>query len=392
MSESNQPRHLALVIHSLDGGGAEHVATEMANQWSAMGYEVTLITLDSAERDRFPLSAQVSRVALDVMGPSANVLKAVFANRTRVRRLRAALRETAPQVIVSLTDKTNILTLLAARRLKIGVVACEWTDPRCHRIGRLWETLRRWTYPMCRALVVQTGNVHDVCRAFASTRPIHVVPNFVREPGVRRGNRDTQTRRVVALGRLAPEKGFDLLIAAFARLADRHPDWNLLILGEGPHRDVLEREIHRHALEDRVQLPGWEKSPAQPLIDSDLFVLSSQYEGFPNALLEAMACKVACISFDCPSGPGEIIRDGVDGLLVPPQDVAALTAAMDELMSDENRRHEIARRATEVLERFSVQAHFERWDAILREAHSAVNPAADEEPSRTAARPKPDGQ
>jgi len=113
-------------------------------------------------------------------------------------------------------------------------------------------------------------------------------------------------------------------------------------------------------------LAGWEPDPAAVLQQGDLFVLSSRFEGFPNALLEAMACGVPSISFDCPSGPAEIIRDETDGLLVPPEDVAGLAAAIDRAMTDEALRQRLSAEAVHVVERFSVERYFAHWDAVLR--------------------------
>ena len=172
-------------------------------------------------------------------------------------------------------------------------------------------------------------------------------------------------RRIVAAGRLSPEKGFDLLIEAFAKVAGRHPDWSVRILGEGPGRTDLIEQIERHGLERRVDLPGWVEDPWAEMLAADLFVLPSRYEGFPNALLEAMACGLPAVSFRCQSGPAEIVRDGEDGLLVPAADVEALAAAMDSLMSDDGRRRRLAERAADVTRRFSKELFYERWEGVL---------------------------
>lgn len=361
---------IALVIPSLEFGGAERVIVRMANHWAEAGHDVAVITLASAAHDTYELSPRVKRVALDLMRASGNPLSAVCNNWRRIRELKRALRDFAPDVIVSFTDRMNVVTLLAARGLRARVIVSERVDPSRHEMGNVWSRLRRWTYPNASGIVVQTESVREQIAEFAGRAPIHVIPNAVDAPSQKAIERAAIVKsatkpHVVAMGRLVPQKGFDLLIAVFARIAGDHPSWSLRILGEGPERSRLEKQICEAKLAGRVTLCGWTPQPESALIGSDIFVLSSRYEGFPNALLEAMACGLPAIAFDCESGPREIIRPEIDGLLVPVEDVAALAQAMSRLMGDAALRAKFAANASEVVERFSSERFFARWAELL---------------------------
>jgi glycosyltransferase involved in cell wall biosynthesis len=213
-------------------------------------------------------------------------------------------------------------------------------------------------------VVVQTERVGAWARAFCPR--VHVIPNFVERPAqVARPGIEHGPRKLLGLGRLAPEKGFDLLVRAFALVARSHPDWTLEILGEGKERTRLEALAGALGVRDRVSMPGSVVHPLPRLAAAHAFALPSRYEGFPNALLEAMACGLPVVAFDCQSGPREIIVHGQDGLLVRPGDTAEMALALDRLLGNAAERVRLGRNATEVTVRFAPETVLQRWSALL---------------------------
>jgi glycosyltransferase involved in cell wall biosynthesis len=273
-------------------------------------------------------------------------------------------------VVISFLSFVNTLVLFATRGLGVPVVVSERNDPQMDPIGPAWKWLRRWTYAFKAQVVTQTK------RAQASFPPAiqartTVIPNPVPPiPQAEHTPTDVMLAKpaLVAMGSFYPQKGFDLLLKAFVRLKDRHPAWTLTILGDGPLRPQLESLRDALGLEDRVNLPGRVKNPHHVLKQADLFVLSSRWEGWPMALGEAMSCGLPVIASDCRTGPREIIRDGVDGILVPPEDVEALATVMDQLMANDSERRRLASRAVEITDRFPLEKVMGMWEEALRTA------------------------
>ncbi len=365
---------ITLVISSLSCGGSERAMVLLADRLAERGHELSLVTIASPEADFYTPDPRIRRVALGLAGDPRHVLHALTNNLKRWAALRRAIRASRPEVVLSFLAETNILTLASCAGLGLAVIVSERVDPRCSPIGRIRERLRRWLYPAAAAVVVQTTRVRDWMERALVLRSLRVIPNAV-EPASgdpdARAQPSQRSRLVVGMGRLTRQKGFDLLLRAFATCSARHPDWRLLILGEGQERGSLERLAERLGISPRVDLPGTAPCPGAILRRADLFVLASRFEGFPNALLEGMACGLAVIAADCPSGPAEIVRSGRDGLLVPAEDAEALAAAMDRLMSDENERRRLGERARDVLERFSVEKIAGMWEDLIRECCTA---------------------
>lgn len=358
---------ITFVIASLTSGGAERVMTTMANHWVGQGRPVALLTMTGPDEPPFyPLAAGVDLRRLGLARPSGSPGKALANNLRRLGELRRAIVSTKPDVVISFLDTTNVVTLLATRGLGVPIVVAEHTDPGLKRLQPVWNLLRRRTYPLSAKVIVLTESSKRFFPASIQRKTL-IVPNPIEvAPGDRPIEREPR-RMLVSMGRFGPEKGFDLLIDAFARIAPDLPEWDLVIWGDGILRPELEAQRMSLGLESRVRLPGRTTSPHVELRKADLYALSSRREGFPMALAEAMACGLPAVAFDLPSGPRDIIREGVDGLLVPNGDVQALADTLESVMRDDYRRALMAAAAPDVLARFGVERVMATWDQLVED-------------------------
>jgi GalNAc-alpha-(1->4)-GalNAc-alpha-(1->3)-diNAcBac-PP-undecaprenol alpha-1,4-N-acetyl-D-galactosaminyltransferase len=357
---------LSLVISSLQAGGAERVLSRMASYWAARGHDVEIVSFDRPDaRPFYPLHANVRVRGLDLLRDSRHPIEALWNTAVRVRRVRRAIVEHRPDVVISFLDQVNVVTLLATRALGLPVIVSERNDPARLPLAAPWPALRRWTYRRARWVVMQTP---EAAAYFDDPRiRITVIGNAIApapSPAPAPGAKGVSW--ITAVGRLAPQKGFDLLLRAFGQIAASHPSWSLRIVGDGGERAALTDQARTLGLADRVEFTGRVDNVFPLLAAADLFVLSSRFEGFPNALAEAMAAGLPVIAFDCRSGPSALVRHEVDGLLVPPEDVAGLAAAMDRLIANPAERAALAGRAPEVVERYSEAAIMDRWEELLR--------------------------
>jgi glycosyltransferase involved in cell wall biosynthesis len=293
----------------------------------------------------------------------------------RFRALRAFILTYRPDVIVSFLSHVNVAALLASARLKLPVIVSERNHPPKLKLPVTLSTMRRLLYPKASRVVMLSKQGLEWLTTSIPTAKGTIIPNPVNlplprtEPIVDPSARIESTcRLLMATGRLDHQKGFDVLLRAFARVANHHPAWRLVIIGEGPLRSPLEAELARLGLIGRVLMPGRVGNMSDWYERADVFVLSSRFEGFPNTLTEALAHGCPAVSFDCDTGPREILRDGIDGLLVRPiGDETALAAAMDRLMADDKLREDMGNAARDVANRYSKGAILQRWDQLFDE-------------------------
>ena len=364
-------RSWLLLVPSLKAGGAERVASVLANHWAASGCVVTLATFEEARHDAYALHPGVDRV---VIAPGVRKDGGLGASARAVRRilaLRALLRERQPGAAVGFMPPANVTLALAGIGLPGLVIGSERSHPPAVPIGAPREWIRAHAYRYLDAVVAQSRESdawmrqHTRAREFAVLRNPVLWPMPKSEPLSDPAAALTPGRRVLLMaGRLSPEKQVDKGIAAFAELAGRFPLWDLVAVGEGPSRSALEHEARAAGLGDRVKFVGRVGNIGDWYARADLYLMTSRFEGMPNTLAEALAHGVPAISFDCDTGPRDLIRPEVDGLLVAQDDMAGLASALARAMADAGLRARWASRAGEIRERLSVARVAAQWEAL----------------------------
>lgn len=374
---------VTLIISGLGGGGAERVCVNLANAWAARGRHVTILTVTRGAGSVYDVDPRVGRRVVgwpraarrdelnaDTVAPVVRGLYyagclEMIAQLSLVVMLRRAILATAPDVVVTHLDMTNIQVLAAMHETGVPVIACEHTDTS--RVSFGWQNARTALYRRAHAVVAPHQSVAEwLARRGAAARAI---PNPLVAPPPVCTERTGERRRLVTLARLSPEKRIDLLLRAFAALTGHFPEWSLEVYGDGPLRASLTRLADGLA-PGRVQFHGFARRAYSVLEGADLFVSSSWVEGFGNALWEALACGVPVVAMDCGAPVRSLVRDGVDGLIVRAGGAAALAAALASLMGDDAARKALAARAPEVLKRFPIESSLGAWDELLGGAAS----------------------
>ena len=342
-------------INGLYGGGAERVMSNLATQFANQGHEVGLVTTIHVENE-YCVDQKVEHYLLEKEAPCKNQ---IVRNIQRVLRLRNILKEHAPDVLVSFLREPNLRAIIAAAGLKTRVVVSVRNDP-----GREYPTFfsrmaAKQLFRYADGVIFQT---EDAQQWFPKAVQKHsaIIANQVNP---RFSNRQLAPIRknVVTVGRLSEQKNHMLLLHAFAQIQNQVKD-DLIIYGEGKLREKLQKEAEVLGLQNRVSFPGSTNDVEEKLAEAKAFVLSSDYEGMPNALMEAMAMGIPCISTDCPcGGPKMLIADGKSGILVPVGDANKLADALQRVLNDKEFAEQLGSEAKRKAEEFRPEYIFEQW-------------------------------
>jgi glycosyltransferase involved in cell wall biosynthesis len=381
---ADPPRVTFLVMNAYGMSGIVRAVFTLAGQLVA-GHSVEVVSVRrTRDAPFFPVPAGVRLTPLD--DPRV---------RTRLRRSRGRLVHPGDIAARRTTLWTDLVLVRNLRRLRTGVVIC--TRPSLNILGThlarpgltvvgqehihlarrrpaKQAAIRRSHGALDAVVVLTEADRRQYQAALGEAARVAVIPNAV--PPLA-GRRSDLTRPVVlAVGRLTRQKGFDRLIRAFAVVARQEPDWTLSICGRGAEHDRLQALIDKRGLAGRVTLRGAAEDIGREMEQASLFALSSRWEGFPMVLIEAMSKGLPVVSYDCPTGPADIVEHGRTGFLVPDGHAKAFVEAMLELMRDAEKRRRFGAAAAERAEQFGVARVGARWDELLAELLSAQRPPA----------------
>jgi glycosyltransferase involved in cell wall biosynthesis len=361
--------HIVLIISSLLPGGAERVLSQLANGWISHGHKITIITF--SDPNVLPFYYLDERICLHQLNQLVTQKYSLFKRLKniikRILALRHALKHVKPDVIISFVDVTNITTLLAGIRLRVPIIVGERIHPYYHDLPLFYRVIRKLIYPWAAKVVSQSASASNYFTTLSEEKKT-VIPNQVIKSSRLKEERDilNPVSQIISIGRLCEQKDFTTLILAFSKIVAHYQNLRLTIYGEGAERPILEALIQKLNLTAHVFLPGTVQDIEGVLYRSDLFVFPSRYEGFPNALCEAMAMGLPVIASNC-SGNIDIIREGVDGRLFGVGDVAQLIRLMEELIEDAPQRVRLSEGALDLPDRFSEASVLQKWDAVLAE-------------------------
>ncbi len=360
-------------------GGVERIETDKMNALAATGrFNVCVICMwqHEGEANAFRLSPAVRQVCLGMQCvQTRSFARAPLTYIARWMRWQwrvkhttdALLREMHADVLVTAINYVplSFCTFRGKRLLESHADIVSLTSIRT--VPRLAHWLTGLIARRASAVVTLT---RDEARHWTTAHHVEVIPNFTNLQPV--APCDYRSRRVVAVGRLCEQKGFDLLIEAWKSVEERHPDWRLDIYGEGAQHNALQRQIADHGLTSVITLHPFTHDVASAYATAAFYVMSSRYEGFGLVLIEAMRCGLPCVSFDCPSGPSEIITHGRDGLLVPyrglshEERVNGLAAALCRMMDHEELLPTMGRAAQETSQRYTAENVIPMWERLFR--------------------------
>lgn len=354
---------ILIVIGQMECGGSEQVVNSLHKILNNLNYSSQLLILGNVDKKLFP-----DLVNYIVYSSKSDRFGKFRSNIEKIKFIRSQINYYIPDIVVSFIDSTNILTILSMINIKIPLIISERNNPEKSKMSKIWFYLRFITYPFANCLVVANNGLKDLCFKKKYNKNIKIIPNIVKEDTS--NNRQLNSKKIIAVGSLTSQKRYDLLIDAIDVLKNKNRlnGYTLNIFGSGYLFEYLRIKITSKKLESFITLHGQVNSIYDEYNKSEIFVLSSEYEGQPNVLLEAMSCGLACIATDCDFGPGEIIQNNLNGLLVAVNNVEALASSIERLIYNYQLRTYLGGNAKKTIkEKYTREKIAANWISLFKE-------------------------
>ena len=340
---------IAFLYGNMQRGGAQRVISCLAAYCAQMGDAVTILTLDGGSTD-YELDPGVRIVGLNVAGDSANKLESAKRFLTTERKLRTWMKAEKPDAVLAFSTKMAMRVQLARGQVGPALICSERANP-AFRAESAATRMERRLLKKAEGFIFQTQRVSLLFPPEMRERGT-VIHNGLFSPdvpGTVTAFAQRRQKEICAVGRLENgQKAYDVMLEAFALFREKHPEHVLHIYGSGSSEAVIRAQAEALGLADSVMLHGNLPHVIHEIKDMGMFLMTSRYEGMPNALIEAMACGLPCVCTDCDFGPAELIRDGENGLLAPVDDIPAIAAAMERIADDPALGERLSRGALEI--------------------------------------------
>jgi len=340
-----------MIIPTLEVGGMERIITILANSLVNKDLDITMLLMFKHEIF-YPLDPKIK-----IVQPSKKKLSNFSYAFFLFPFLRKQIKKAKADAVLSFGERYNSWVLFASLGLNIPVFVSDRGSP--HKpLSKLNIWLSKVLYKRAGGIISQTSQAAELMsqRLKGKYSNIRVIPNPLRHITY---DGQEKKNQIIALGRLVREKRYDRLMYIMSRL--KNQTWKLVIVGEGPFRGYIENLIDQYKLNDRVVLLGRKTNVDKYLAESKIFVMTSDSEGFPNALCEGMAHGLACISIDCVAGPSDIIDNGNNGILIKDEDLEGFAQELDDLICDENKRNSLGKEAEKIRDRLDGNRIFAEY-------------------------------
>lgn len=348
-------KKLLFYINALNGGGAERVMSNLSSQFVDKGYEVLFATSYPADGE-YELNKKIKRFNLESENIPCSKIKR---NYVRIKRLRQICKREKPDVLVAFMAEPNFRAIIATIGLKTKTVISVRNDPEKEYAGRLMNFVGKYILPMADGCVFQTEEAKKWFPKKLQNKSTIIFNAVKRE--FFEAKRKPVNGLIITCGRLEEQKNHILLIKAFFNVVKKNPNAYLHIYGEGSLKDYLQSLIDNLGLNHSVKLMGQTNDVVSVLEKADVFVLSSFYEGMPNALMEAMAVGVPCIATDCPCGGARMLLNDNNGILIKNNNIDELTNAMEQLIKDDYKKETLSNKCIETVSEFKAENIFLKW-------------------------------